>query len=76
MDMKIVIDAWLERNDPQIRFLDAETATTIMQWGSTLTRYLLERGELNLDELQQLTDAGLGALYDYLSAISTGWQRI
>jgi len=74
--MKIVIDAWLERNDPQIRFLDAETSTTIMQWGSTLTRYLLERGELNLEELQQRTDAGLGSLYDYLSAIPMGWQRV
>jgi hypothetical protein len=67
--MKIVIDAWLERTDPQIRFLDGDTAAPIMHWGTALTRHLIERGELNLEELRNRADAGLDALYEFLSAL-------
>ena len=69
MDMKIVIDAWLERNDPQIRFLDGETSMPLMHWGSALTRYLIERGELNLEELRNRADGGLPSIYEFLSSL-------
>lgn len=67
--MKIVVDAWLERKDPQIRFLDGDTTAPIMQWGTPFIRHLLEQGELNLEELQCRANGGLDALYEFLSAI-------
>lgn len=67
--MKIVIDAWLERKDPCIRFLDRDTAAPVMQWSAPLVRHLLACGDLNLEELQHRADAGLGSLYEFLSAI-------
>jgi len=68
--VKIVIDTWLEQKDPCICFLDGNTAAPVMQWGAPLIRHLLERGDLNLDELQRRTDTGLDAIYAFLSAIS------
>jgi hypothetical protein len=50
--MKIVIDAWLERKDPQLRFLDSENASVVMQLDTALTRNLLERGEIDVDDLR------------------------
>jgi hypothetical protein len=50
--MKIVIDAWLERKDPQIRFLDGDNASVLMQVGPELTQRLLEHGEISVDDLQ------------------------
>lgn len=50
--MKIVIDAWLERKDPQIRFLDGDSATVLMQVGPALTQRLLEHGEISVGDLQ------------------------
>jgi hypothetical protein len=50
--MKIVIDAWLERKDPQIRFLDGDNASVLMQVGPELTQRLLELGEISVDDLQ------------------------
>ena len=50
--MKIVIDAWLERKDPQIRFLDGDSASVLMQVGPALTQRLLEHGEISVDDLQ------------------------
>lgn len=67
--MKIVIDAWLERKDPQIRFLGGDTAAPVMHWGTALTRHLMERGELNLDELRSCADAGVDALHDFLAEL-------
>lgn len=74
--MRIVIDAWLERKDPCIRFLDGDTAAPVMQWGAPLIRHLLERGDLNLDELQRRADAGLGSLYEFLTAIPGEMGRL
>lgn len=50
--MKIVIDAWLERKDPQIRFLDGDNASVLMQVGPALTQRLLEHGEISVEDLQ------------------------
>ena len=60
--MKIVIDAWLERKDPQIRFLDGDNASVLMQVGPALTRQLLEHGEISVDELQNPLNHDLAAL--------------
>lgn len=50
--MKIVIDAWLERKDPQIRFLDGKDASVLMQEGQILTQRLLDHGEISINDLQ------------------------
>ena len=50
--MKIVIDAWLERKEPQIRFLDGDSAAVLLQVGPALTRQMLERGEICAADLQ------------------------
>jgi hypothetical protein len=57
--MNIVIDAWLERKDPQIRFLDA---SVLMQVGPALTKRLLEHGEISVDDLQNPLNHDLAAL--------------
>ena len=60
--MKIVIDAWLERKDQQIRFLDGDNASVLIQVGPVLTQQLLEHGEISVDELQNPLNHDLAAL--------------
>lgn len=60
--MKIVIDAWLERKDPQIRFIDGDNSSLLMQLGPTFTQRLLEHGEISVEELQNPIDTDLAAL--------------
>ena len=57
--MNIVINAWLERKDPQIRILDGDNDSLLMQWGPALTRRLLERGEICIDDLHGRLDADI-----------------
>ncbi|MDF1527708.1 MAG: hypothetical protein P1R74_01150 [Sedimenticola sp.] len=54
--MRCVIDAWLERRDPCLRLLDAETGQEILRCGAGWIIPLLESGELSLDDIQ---DEGL-----------------
>ncbi len=54
--MRCVIDAWLERRDPCLRLLDAETGEEILRCGTAWVRPLLESGALSLEEIQ---DEGL-----------------
>lgn len=60
--MKIVIDAWLERKDPQIRFLDADNASVLMQVGPALTQRLFEEGEISVEDLQNPLSHDFAAL--------------
>ncbi|HUX63677.1 hypothetical protein [Sulfuricella sp.] len=60
--MKIVIDAWLERKDPQIRFLDGDNASVLMQVGPALTRQLLGHGEISVEDLQNPLNHDLASL--------------
>lgn len=50
--MRCVIDAWLERKDPCLRLLDAETGLEIIRCNAGWIIPLLESGELSLDEIQ------------------------
>ncbi|MDD5241482.1 MAG: hypothetical protein PHG47_07160 [Sulfuricella sp.] len=61
--MKIVIDAWLERKDPQIRFLDGDNASVLLQVGPTITRRLLEHGDICIEDLQNPLNFGLLAIF-------------
>jgi len=60
--MKIVIDAWLERKDPQIRFLDGDNDSVLMQMGPVLTQRLLDHGEISVEDLQNPLNHDLAAL--------------
>ena len=60
--MKIVIDAWLERKDPQIRFLDGDNASVLMQVGPALAQQLLEHGEISVEDLQNPRNHDLAAM--------------
>jgi len=44
--MRVSIDAWLERRDPQIRLVDAETGREIMRFGPEQVRELMDSGEI------------------------------
>lgn len=60
--MKIVIDARLERKDPQIRFLDGDNASALMQAGPALTRQLPGHGEISAEDQQNPPNHDLAAL--------------
>lgn len=44
--MHVNIDAWLERRDPQIRLVDADTGREIMRIGADQVRKLMDCGDL------------------------------
>ncbi len=50
--MRCVIDAWLERKDPCLRLLDAESGQEILRCGASWIVPLLESGELTLEDIQ------------------------
>lgn len=50
--MRCVIDAWLERRNPYLRLLDAETGQEILRCGAGWIIPLLESGELTLDDIE------------------------
>lgn len=54
--MQYIIDAWLERRDPCLRLLDADTGKEILRCGAGWIIPLLESGELSLEDIQ---DEGL-----------------
>ncbi len=70
--MKIVIDAWLERKDPQVRFLDGDTDDVLMHWGPSFTRHLMECGDLVPEELFRCAGEGLEALRGFLAELVHG----
>jgi len=50
--MRCIIDAWLERKDPCLRLLDAETGLEIIRCNAAWIVPLLESGELCLEQIQ------------------------
>ena len=55
--MRAIIDAWVERHDPLVRLLDADTGAELLRWGPEQVRLMLEEGTLWLPDL---TEEGLG----------------
>jgi hypothetical protein len=49
--MRPLIDAWLERHDPILRLLDADTGRELARWGPDRVRPMLEAGTLWLPDL-------------------------
>ena len=67
--MQFVIDAWLERKDPLIRLLNAETGREIFRCSSERLQPLLESGQLSIEDIEdEELDAydrlGLGLIDD------------
>lgn len=50
--MQFVVDAWLERKDPILRLLNADTGKEIFRCSCERLLPLLESGQLTLDEIQ------------------------
>ncbi len=44
--MRLSIDAWLERKDPRIRLINAETGEVIFRWGPQQVRQLIDAGDI------------------------------
>ncbi len=49
--MNLIVDAWLERKEPCIRFIDADTSSVLLTLGGRLLARMLEAGELCPGEL-------------------------
>lgn len=52
-NMRLSIDAWLERKDPRIRLIDAETGEVIFRWGPQQVRELIDTGDLCVSDIDQ-----------------------
>ena len=51
--MYLIIDAWLERKDPQIRLIDAGTGQEVFRLGTGQVRALIDSGELYTKDLEE-----------------------
>ena len=54
--MRLTIDAWLERRDPRIRLLDADTGQEIPRLDADQVHELFESGELCPGDLADTAD--------------------
>ena len=54
--MRLTIDAWLERRNPRIRLLDADTGQEIQRLDSDQVHALVDSGELCPDDLADAAD--------------------
>lgn len=53
--MRLSIDAWLERKDPQVRLLDADSGRELMCLGPEAVREMIDAGDLYpLDLMDEL----------------------
>jgi len=50
--MQFVIDAWLERRDPILRLLNADTGKEVFSCSCERLRPLLESGQLTIEEIE------------------------
>ncbi|RMD70244.1 MAG: hypothetical protein D6819_04725 [Gammaproteobacteria bacterium] len=50
--MKLMLDAWLERSDPMLRILDAQSGEVLWQWNSAAIHALVESGRLSAADFQ------------------------
>jgi hypothetical protein len=55
--MRLTIDAWLERRNPRIRLLDADTGQEIQRLDSDQVHALVDSGELCPDDLADAADS-------------------
>ncbi|OMH30344.1 hypothetical protein [Motiliproteus sp. MSK22-1] len=53
--MSYVIDAWLERGDPQLKVTSERTGQVLVDWNAVTVRELIESGQLDVAELQSPT---------------------
>jgi hypothetical protein len=53
--MSLMIDAWLERTDPRIRLIDAQTGQEMLYLGAEQVHQLIETGDLCVSDLSDNT---------------------
>lgn len=46
--MRYIVNAWFEREDPQLTVTDPQTGQVLIDWDADLIRELMERGELDV----------------------------
>ena len=64
--MSYVIDAWLERADPQLKVTSERTGQVVVDWKAVRVRELIDSGELDVAELQSPTQNLLETLKELM----------
>jgi len=55
--MKLLLDAWFERNNPQLRILDQATGQEVISWDKSAVKKALDSGLICSEDFkQQLSD--------------------
>lgn len=49
--MNLVVNAWLEKKDPELQVIDQETGREILHWGPDNIRGMLEQGIISMNDL-------------------------
>lgn len=57
--MRVCIDAWLERREPLVRFIDLNTGEVLLELGATQVRQLLEAGVISPEDLAEDSSANV-----------------
>ena len=52
------IDAWLEREDPEVRILDNRSGAVLLDWGMKEIRWMVDHGYVGYEEFQDLQSGG------------------
>ena len=68
--MRLSIDAWLERTEPRIRLIDAETGLEILHLGPAQVEELMNSGDICLHDMDDST-ALCSALFSLLEQQTT-----
>ncbi len=53
--MSYIVDAWLERGEPQLRVTSEQTGQVVIDWKAERVREAIETGAINVSELQSAT---------------------
>ncbi|NNF97032.1 MAG: hypothetical protein HKM94_08915 [Halobacteria archaeon] len=51
--MSFIVNAWLERVDPQVQIISSHTGDILLTLDSTAVMNLLEQGDVTINDLQQ-----------------------
>lgn len=51
--MKLLLDAWFERNNPQLRILDQNTGQEVISWDKSAVEKALDSGLICSEDFKQ-----------------------
>jgi len=55
--MKLLLDAWFERNNPQLRILDQATGQEVISWDKNTVKQALDSGLICSEDFKQQLSA-------------------